>query len=309
MCEKFKCPYCKKEYIKDHLTVHFNKYCQNKGENTLYDFYNTISNGDIEKLICMYNNGYSLNELCQKKDCLFPFFSRRTVEKILKSVGVKIRTIKESTNQTRCRNKYKNTCEEKYGKGVKNVSQSDIVKKRKCETFLKNYGVDNIWKCDWFNDYQTKIMIEKYGKKRISGFDGKTQEEKDIINQKRFETKSQRGQYDSSLEERVERIMKENGIKYKRPWFMYHHPYDFIFGDHKKCLLEINGDYWHANPKIYKETDTFHNGITAKQIWERDAKFKDCLDGTEWKLYYLWEYDIKRMTDDEILKFLLDKLK
>lgn len=72
------------------------------------------------------------------------------------------------------------------------------------------------------------------------------------------------GYYDSSLEERVERIMKQNNIPYQRPWFMYHHPYDFIFGDHIYCLLEINGDYWHANPKLYKEDDIFSSGRTAK---------------------------------------------
>lgn len=58
--------------------------------------------------------------------------------------------------------------------------------------------------------------------------------------------------------------MKEHNIEYKRPFFLFHHPYDFIFGgDNKKLLLELNGDYWHANPKIYKKDDIFVGGKTA----------------------------------------------
>lgn len=72
------------------------------------------------------------------------------------------------------REKYKKTCENKYGDGIINVSQSEDIKKKKANTFIKNYGVDNIWKCDWWNEYQTNIMLEKYGSKRVSGFTNKT---------------------------------------------------------------------------------------------------------------------------------------
>ena len=37
-----------------------------------------------------------------------------------------------------------------------------------------------------------------------------------------------------------------------------------------RLAIEYNGDYWHANPKIYKNTDVLHSNMTASEIWDRD---------------------------------------
>jgi len=42
-----------------------------------------------------------------------------------------------------------------------------------------------------------------------------------------------------------------------------------------KIIIEVNGDYWHANPKLYLADDliNYPNGtMTAKVIWDRDMK-------------------------------------
>lgn len=103
-------------------------------------------------------------------------------------------------------------------------------------------------------------MLKKYGRLRISGWEGKSDDERAEMNKKRFETKTANGFYDSLLEERIERILKENNIRYRRCFWLYHHPYDFIIGNH--ILLEVNGDYWHANPKFYKASDIMR-GVTV----------------------------------------------
>ena len=104
------------------------------------------------------------------------------------------------------------------------------------------------------------------------------------------------------LEERIDNIMTQNGIDHKRCFWAFHHPYDFIFGDH--ILLEVNGDYWHANPKIYKASDIMINGQTAQDIWNRDAKFRNCLTGTKFTIVYLWESDMNEMTDRDIINWI-----
>ena len=35
--------------------------------------------------------------------------------------------------------------------------------------------------------------------------------------------------------------------------------------------IEYIGDYWHANPSIYESNQIVHSGLTALEIWERDA--------------------------------------
>ena len=55
-------------------------------------------------------------------------------------------------------------------------------------------------------------------------------------------------------------------IKYKnRKWFIVD-----IFIPCNNMVVEYFGDYWHANPKHYKENDIIHHGILAKEIWEAD---------------------------------------
>ena len=65
--------------------------------------------------------------------------------------------------------------------------------------------------------------------------------------------------------------------------------YDFVFNDK---LIEINGDYWHCNPKFYDET--FYNMSkrkTAKEIWEIDARKKEIAEQNGYKLLVVWEND------------------
>jgi G:T-mismatch repair DNA endonuclease (very short patch repair protein) len=37
-------------------------------------------------------------------------------------------------------------------------------------------------------------------------------------------------------------------------------------------VVEFFGNYWHANPEMYKENDEVHHGFKACDIWEKDKK-------------------------------------
>lgn len=66
--------------------------------------------------------------------------------------------------------------------------------------------------------------------------------------------------------------------------------FDFKLFD--KILIEVQGDYWHMNPKIYEPTHILRNGIEAKDVWKKDenkildAKFKG------YNTIIIWESDI-----------------
>ena len=53
---------------------------------------------------------------------------------------------------------------------------------------------------------------------------------------------------------------------------------DFYDIDKNKCI-EFNGDYWHANPKIYNAEDVINfpgkRNIKAKDIWDKEKKRLD----------------------------------
>lgn len=64
----------------------------------------------------------------------------------------------------------------------------------------------------------------------------------------------------------------------------------FDFGIKKyRIFIEVQGDYWHANPKIYN-----YKNLTKQQCKnvERD-KIKKCFaEKNNFKLFYIWEQDI-----------------
>lgn len=61
---------------------------------------------------------------------------------------------------------------------------------------------------------------------------------------------------------------------------------------HKDCVIEFNGDYWHANPKIYKD-DAVIRGRTAAKIQQHDAlKLQTAVD-LGFRVLTIWESDFK----------------
>lgn len=53
---------------------------------------------------------------------MFKNVSRQVIECVLRELKIKVRSVKQSVSQKRCRDKYKNTCQIKYGSDITNVS-------------------------------------------------------------------------------------------------------------------------------------------------------------------------------------------
>ena len=69
---------------------------------------------------------------------------------------------------------------------------------------------------------------------------------------------------------------------------------EICFGS--KIIIEINGDYWHANPKKYKydEIISYPKGLkSAASIWSRDKKRIDYIQKESFKVFIIWESDMK----------------
>jgi len=76
--------------------------------------------------------------------------------------------------------------------------------------------------------------------------------------------------------------------KYINPYFVD------IFIEPDK-IIEVYGDYWHGNPKFYKEgeiLDLPSGKISIKEKWEKDEKRIKCLEKKGNKVLILWEDEI-----------------
>lgn len=70
-------------------------------------------------------------------------------------------------------------------------------------------------------------------------------------------------------------------------------------------VIEVNGDYWHANPFIYKPDDiiSYPKGLfSAASIWEKDEKRISEIKSMGYKVYIIWESDLKSNTYKDIFE-------
>jgi G:T-mismatch repair DNA endonuclease (very short patch repair protein) len=62
-------------------------------------------------------------------------------------------------------------------------------------------------------------------------------------------------------------------------------------------VVELYGDFWHANPSKYAPTDIIHHGLTASEIWERDRKRIAALNDHGFRVSIVWESDFRKQKE------------
>ena len=111
-------------------------------------------------------------------------------------------------------------------------------------------------------------------------------------NKKRVENKMHRCvdmfKKDTKLELLFENILKKRNIKYVKQCKIKYKFYDFYL-PHKNLLIEIHGDYWHANPKLYKK-----NQLNKTQLHNiKNDKYKEKLAKENgFRLAVIWEHNL-----------------
>lgn len=104
-------------------------------------------------------------------------------------------------------------------------------------------------------------------------------------------------------EKTLNKILKELKVNFEPQKIVGPKIYDFYIIDHN-LLVEVDGDYWHANPSIYLESD--HNSIQKRNV--KNDKFKDVLaSGRGFDLIRIWESDLKNDCEG-VKKMLKNKL-
>jgi very-short-patch-repair endonuclease len=113
----------------------------------------------------------------------------------------------------------------------------------------------------------------------------------------------------SGIEEKVEKIIENFNFPYQEQACVGRYTVDFLVDS--KYIIECYGDFWHCNPTKY--SGSFYNrGVkkTAQEIWERDKKRKEELEGLGYKFLCLWETEINttaKLVSSKIKRFINPK--
>jgi G:T-mismatch repair DNA endonuclease (very short patch repair protein) len=255
---------------------------------------------------------------------------------LLKYYNIPIRSISESRKTNRCKTKTEKTCIEKFG--CKNPSSNPKIKSKRVNTFLEKYGVDNVRKSDWFKiwyknymqiTYNVGSMPNRYGNMQ-KYWDLKSKDEKishmqpainafklwysNLSEIDKIEYNSKKCKEfveisSSKLESFIAEKLTLLEIPYTSQFWVNQRSYDFRISN-TNLLIEVNGDFWHANPIIYEANDimNFPGGTqTAKEKWENDiSKIKNA-EKYGYTVLTIWENDIS-VNKEIIESWLSDRI-
>ena len=106
--------------------------------------------------------------------------------------------------------------------------------------------------------------------------------------------------YISNLEEEFTNMLEDKvgPLDYtsaKRPFGKWSHLLNtYVVYDikHGNCIIEFNGDYWHANPNIYAGTATIR-GVSAVDIWHQNMLKLQTAQDLEFKTLVVWETEFR----------------
>ena len=321
---------CGKQVSKNRLKCHIKTHSEIEETDIPHVYYKLLYNDiDCKTLINNYTNGSCIDDLSRQYN-----ISGHDVRIILKYNNIRKRTNSESKKTKQYIEKITTTNLDRYG--VINPSQLDIVKQKKINTMLKNHNrINNFCDSDIrlnahsLIDYeQCKLtmlstLVDKYGVERICDIPGirekisltkrynwdniYTNEYKNkIIENCNYARQFVKYKRISKLELKIKKVLDEFCIQYKCNINIKKYSFDIVFLN--KNILEINGDYWHANPIIYKSDDLIkypgNNLKRANDIWERDKIKKEYVEHLGYKVYYIWEQQLKTMTDIEIFDYI-----
>lgn len=222
----------------------------------------------------------------------------------------------------------------KYGK--KNpLSKGTKPYKKRNETVQKRYGVDNVFQLQKVIDkiQDDNYYLEKYGLtlKKLRSKKGKEHWQSLTDEQKNFwlnrsihsdkASKKRVGYWSSSLETEFEKMLNQYEIGHEKQFIIKNgnknQKIKRRFFDFKlrstNILVEIQGEYWHADPRIYKEDDLIfeHNNIktAARDLWKRDEEKRSFAESYGYNVVYIWEKEIKESSISELRDLFFNKLK
>lgn len=97
-------------------------------------------------------------------------------------------------------------------------------------------------------------------------------------------------------------LLRLSGIKFVRQMMLPRIYCDFYIPEYN-LVIEVDGDYWHANPEKFSPDDLIGPKKTsARQIWENDRKKEDKIKSHGHKVMRIWASSLKSKTAQQLVE-------
>lgn len=204
---------------------------------------------------------------------------------------------------------------EKYGWSTTDFDDFNKSRSVTLYNMIKKHGEDaGIIKWEQYCDRQRytksiEYLVEKYGE-----IDGHVKY-KEIIHKKTIARDNEFQLFSNSEKEFIllveSQLGKLENTSLSDPYCAWTSENSFFIYDikHKDCIIEFNGDYWHANPDIFSSSDKIKNK-TAQEIWDKDKMKLELAKTLGFRVLVVWEsayYENKSETIEGVIKWILNE--
>ncbi len=210
---------------------------------------------------------------------------------------------------------------EKAAKSIKNSLKVDSRLEYWLEKTNGNVEEAKLLQSNRQRTFSLEICIKKHGEiegtriwkerqeKWQATLDAKSDAEKLEINRKKL----YKNGMSSKAEKKIVDILKSQFPEIESQFTISyditkHYAYDIKY---ENKIIEYNGDFWHANPLKNNANDIINfpnsKGITAKDVWDRDAHKIATARSNGYDVLVIWEHEFKnnkQETLDRCIKFL-----
>jgi len=332
-----KCPFCENEYSRlgRHAPYCDQKPEETTKDEAKIESIKARSKVDVnkEKLVkWYYEDENSLTDISNKTK-----LSVGLVSNLFELYGVEKRSLSEGSKKAV--DKFEKTCKEKYGvsnpsklDSVKEKKKETFLENYEVDNIFKADGfrdwVDQLMRDRHgkgsvpnkngnggvdFHDEETRQRLSRKMKEwwdSLSNEEWKKRSEKgkqwwknlsDEEKEKHVEKVFSSQKYESELEDKFEEnVLKKllDDEQYRKQCFISGKAFDF-YVPNSNLLVEVNGDYWHANPEIYDESDiiSYPGGeVVVGEIRKRDQSKINLAEKTGYNVLEVWESDIENKT-------------
>lgn len=296
------CGYCAKS-----LTTHVEKHhklskelYQNKHNSPLYA--EKLAN-EMAKINPWANHGGRLSPF-SKKFIAYNNLDDAEKEKVIKDLATQSIDTCNSNNNNRLKIDYY------LSRGYSQDEAKQALKERQStfslEKCISKYGeIDGLIR---FNERQVQWQAT---------LNSKSDDEIADINRRKGTPTT--GKRISAFNKNFEIVLKDLDISYESEFHIRrtddnkkHYFYDFKIGN---VIIELNGDFWHANPSKYSPSDevqfrfskTSVKSILAEDIWQHDKLKCDTAINSGFDYIVIWEYDFINNKDaiiEKVLKYV-----
>lgn len=187
------------------------------------------------------------------------------------------------------------TLNAKYGENASNVAQIKTIQDKIVKGNLEKYGVANVSQVKETIEKIRNTKLEKYGCLNVNpNVVARISKPHKIVSDYLFSI--------NIHHENEKNLIVDPQAPYR--------PRPDIFIPEFNLVIEIYGDFWHANPKKYKPSDIFccfDGKRTAEEIWNKDEERKRIFLEKGYNFLEIWENQINSGEYHEILRNCFDR--